>query len=88
MPEDLEHQFKEKFEWWNCKSDWDLRKARDYMNSLQDQVTRLEKLIANPEADTNIRYISQSVEKGWYIETKEDDFYIKWLNEILAKQVA
>ena len=56
--------FKEKFEWWNCKSDWDLRKARDYMNSLQNQVTRLEKLIANPEADTNIRQISQHVEKG------------------------
>lgn len=80
--------FKVKFEWWNCKSDWDLRKARDYMNSLQNQVNRLEKLIANPEADTNIRYISQKVEKGCYIETEEDDFYIKWLNEILAKQVA
>ena len=77
--------FKKNFEWWNCKSDWDLRNAKDYFNSLQNTVKRLEKLIANPEADTNIRHTIQCLEKYSYVEVKEDDFYIRELNEILAK---
>ena len=80
--------FKAKFEWWNCKSDYDLRNARDYINSLQRDIERLQKLIANPTANENIRHISQKVEKGWHIEIKENEYQIKWLNEILAKQVA
>ena len=86
--EELLDNFKKNFEWWNCKSDWDLRHAKDYFNSLQNKVKGLEKLIANPEANTNIRYIMQCLEKYSYISIKEDDFYIKELNEILAKQAA
>lgn len=80
--------FKSKFEWWNCKSDWDLRNARDYINSLQRDVERVEKLIENPEEDDNIRHILQNVEKGWHIHIKENEYQIKWLNEILARQSA
>lgn len=88
LVEDKIANFKTKFEWWNCKSDYDLKKARDYVNSLQYKIARLEKLIANPEQDTNIRHITQFVEKYSYIEVKEDNFYITQLDELLDKQVA
>ncbi|WP_405291913.1 hypothetical protein [Methanobrevibacter sp.] len=88
LGEETIENFKSKFEWWKCKSDYDLRNARDYLNRLQHEIDNLEKLIENPAADNNIRHISQKVAKGWYIEIKENEFYIKWLNEILDKQAA
>lgn len=86
LGEECLNNFKAKFEWWNCKSDWDLKNARDYFNSLQKYIGYLDQLIANPAADSNIRHFIQNVNKGWYIHIKENEYQIKWLNEILAKQ--
>lgn len=88
LAEETLDNFLSKFEWYNCKSDWDLKNAKEYVNGLKRYIPMLEKLIENPEADENIRHISQNVEKGWYIHVKENEYQIKWLNEILARQSA
>lgn len=88
LAEETINNFLSKFEWYNCKSDWDLKNAKEYINGLKKYITYLDKLIENPAADENIRHISQSVEKGWHIHVKENEYQIKWLNEILARQSA
>ena len=88
LAEETINNFLSKFEWYNCKSDRDLKNAKEYINKLKKYITHLDKLIENPAADENIRHISQSVEKGWHIYVKENEYQIKWLNEILARQSA
>lgn len=82
------NKFKAEFNFWECESDWDLKHARDYVKSLQSKINRLVKLVESPKTYGNIRHIAQNIAKGWHIEIGDDNFYIEWMNEMLAKQAA
>ena len=89
--EDYINKFKSEFNFWECKSDWSLKKAKEYVQTLSRKIEKLSVLIENPESDSNIRNIYQRVEKYLYLEVNiesdnEKEFYFTQLDEILSEQ--
>lgn len=88
--EDYVNKFKSEFNFWNCNSDYSLKKAKNYIQTLLRKIEVLSKLIENPESNTNIRNIYQKIEKGLYIEVNiegdnEKEFYFRELDEVLEE---
>ena len=78
------NEAKKDLEWWELES-YELRRARNAMKGVENDIKKLESLDFTNMTNAKRRRYVQDFEEYGYVEIREDDYYVETLREYIAK---